>query len=34
MKEIMPVCKQMCGGIVFKKENWIYKDINKESRVD
>ena len=32
MKEIMPVCKQMCGGKEFKKENWIYKNINKEAR--
>ena len=32
MKEIMPVCKQHCGGKVFKKENWIYKDINKAAR--
>ena len=32
MKEIMPVCKQHCGGKVFKKENWIYKNINKEAR--
>ena len=32
MQEIMPVCKQHCGDKVFKKENWIYKDINKEAR--
>ena len=32
IKELMPVCKQNCGGKVFKKENWIYKDINKEAR--
>ena len=32
MQEIMPVCKQMCGGKEFKKENWIYKNINKEAR--
>ena len=32
MKESMHVCKQQCSGKVFKKENWIYKNINKEAR--